>query len=194
MGFITFFSLLSVAAITWLILAFSQAEFQPLWSPPAAMRTVALVLMLFAFLFVVIGLLTPNPTVLIVGESLDHEDMGKGIVRITRHPFMWGVVTWGLAHLLANGDEASMILFGSLTFLAGFGPFSIDQKYAKRLGVEWEDFVKTTSNVPFAAITQGRNSWPSFAEIGWMRIAVALLTYLGFLALHPVLFGVSPLP
>ena len=31
-----------------------------------------------------------------------------------RHPMLWGVVVWAIAHLLVNGDEASLVLFGGL--------------------------------------------------------------------------------
>jgi uncharacterized membrane protein len=31
-----------------------------------------------------------------------------------RHPMLWGMVIWAVAHLLVNGDLASILLFGSL--------------------------------------------------------------------------------
>lgn len=39
----------------------------------------------------------------------------KGVVRSKiRHPMLWGVVLWSVAHLLVNGDTASLVLFGGL--------------------------------------------------------------------------------
>lgn len=39
----------------------------------------------------------------------------KGIVRTKiRHPMLSAVVIWSVAHLLVNGDQKSLILFGSL--------------------------------------------------------------------------------
>lgn len=35
-----------------------------------------------------------------------------------RHPMLWGMVTWAVAHLLVNGDLASIILFGGLAIWA----------------------------------------------------------------------------
>ena len=31
-----------------------------------------------------------------------------------RHPMLWGMVIWAVAHLLVNGDQASVVLFGGL--------------------------------------------------------------------------------
>ncbi len=31
-----------------------------------------------------------------------------------RHPMLWGTVVWAVAHLLVNGDLASVLLFGGL--------------------------------------------------------------------------------
>lgn len=39
-------------------------------------------------------------------------DIARGIVRITRHPFLWGVALWALVHFIVNGDLASVILSG----------------------------------------------------------------------------------
>lgn len=39
----------------------------------------------------------------------------KGSMRAwLRHPMLTGVVVWGVAHLLVNGDLASLILFGAM--------------------------------------------------------------------------------
>lgn len=35
-----------------------------------------------------------------------------------RHPMLWGTVIWGVAHLLVNGDMASVVLFGAMILWA----------------------------------------------------------------------------
>jgi uncharacterized membrane protein len=43
----------------------------------------------------------------------------KGRTRtLLRHPMLTGVLVWGLAHLLVNGDVASIVLFGGLSVWA----------------------------------------------------------------------------
>ena len=50
-----------------------------------------------------------------------------------RHPMLTGVMVWALAHLLVNGDLASLVLFGGLGLWA-LGGDRADQRAASRLG------------------------------------------------------------
>src|SRR5262245_51758515 len=186
------FSLLSLVGIIWLSRAYSHVEYIPLWGKVYALRPFALVVMLLAFFFVVLAFASPNPTA-VGGEALLAEkDAAKGIQRITRHPFLWGVALWSFTHLIMNGDLASVIFFGSFLILAVAGPFSIDRKRKQALGDSWNRFTALTSNVPFIAIIQGRNAL-KLTEIGWWRPLVAVIVYALLLYFHENLFGVSPL-
>jgi uncharacterized membrane protein len=187
------FSLLSLIGIVWLSRAYSLAEYIQLWGKFYAFRPYALVVMLLAFFFVVLAFTSPNPTA-VGGEALLAEkEPAKGIQRITRHPFLWGVTLWSFTHLLLNGDLASVLFFGSLLIVAIGGPFSIDRKRKKAVGEAWDRFAVLTSNLPFMAIIQGRNSL-KLREIGWWPPLLALILYGLFLHFHKNLFGVSPLP
>lgn len=42
----------------------------------------------------------------------------SNIKRLIRHPQLSAIVLWGLAHLLANGDGRSLVLFGTFTVWA----------------------------------------------------------------------------
>jgi uncharacterized membrane protein len=191
------FSLASVAALAWLIFAFGAARRDPasvmLWSSPPALRWVQLALQFLAFLLVVPGLTTPNPTSVAQQGLLERPDTVKGMLRITRHPFLWGVAIWAFGHLLVNGDAAGVVLFGSLLALSLFGTASIDAKRRRALGDKWDAFAAQTSNVPFAAIAAGRQTL-SIGEIGWWRIVLAVVLYAVTLWGHPHAFGVSPMP
>jgi uncharacterized membrane protein len=187
------FSLMSLVGIVWLSRAYGQAEYVPLWGEMQALRSVALIVMLLAFLFVVLAFTSPNPTA-VGGEALlGAKDPAKGIQRITRHPFLWGAALWSFTHLVLNGDLASVIFFGAFLILSAGGPFSIDRKRKKALGNHWDRFAAITSNVPFKAIVEGRNSL-EIRELGWWRVALAVVLYGLFLHLHEWIFGVSPLP
>jgi len=100
---------------------------------------------------------------------------------------------WSLVHLISNGDLASLVFFGSFLILAVRGPASIDRKRKKIFGEDWDQFAAVTSNVPFWAIAQGRNSL-MIGELGWWRIILVVVVYGFFLHMHKVFFGVSPLP
>src|SRR5262249_40564929 len=115
-------------------------------------RPVALVLMLLAFVLVVVGLITPNPTAAGGEIMLIADDPARGILRITRHPFLSGTALWAFTHLVANGDAASLLLFGSFLLLATVGATQIDAKRARRYGSQWTQFARATSAMPFLAI------------------------------------------
>jgi uncharacterized membrane protein len=185
------FSVTSLAGLGWMIYAYRRAPGIPLWGSLPGVRPVAFILMCLAFLLVVIGLATPSPTQ-VGAEARLTEGTGtvRGIVRVTRHPFLWGVALWGLVHVAANGDLASLVFFGSLLLLALGGPASIDAKRRRKLGSAWEAFAQKTSSVPFAAILSGRNSMASaMKEIGVVRPLVALIAYALVIVFHGRFFG-----
>jgi len=191
-GFLGFFSLLSILGMIWLVRGYAGAPLVSLWGPLPWFRPIALVLMLIAFLLVVVGLTTPTPTAVAGESNLDRAEPATGILRVSRHPFLCGVALWGITHLIANGDLASLILFGGLTILAAIGPRMIDGKRRRRFGDRWERFAAVTSVVPFAAIVQGRNEL-RLAEIGAVRVVLGVVLYVVFVWLHPLLFGTAPL-
>jgi uncharacterized membrane protein len=109
----------------------------------------------------------------------------RGIVRITRHPFLWGVALWALVHLIVNGDLASLVLFGSLLVLALGGTVSIDAKRRRHFGEQWTQFASVTSGVPFAAIAAGRNRLgPALVEMGVIKPLAAIVVYAAVFYLH----------
>lgn len=191
------FSISSVAGLAWLGFAFAQARLAPAntayWDLTPATRWVQIAVQLLAVLLIVPGLTTPNPTSVRQEGALDRADVVRGMLRITRHPFLWGVAVWAAGHLLVNGDAASIVLFGAMLILALFGTASIDAKRRRALGAKWDAFAARTSNVPFAAIAQGRQSL-SLGEIGWWRIVLAVGVWAALAWAHPFLFGVRALP
>jgi len=191
------FSLASVAGLTWLGFAFVAARSDPAnaayWQVTPVTRHVQVVLQLLATLLIVPGLTTPNPTSVRQEGALDRPDVVKGMLRITRHPFLWGVAIWAAGHLLVNGDRASLVLFGAMLVLAVFGTSSIDAKRKRVLGETWTSFAAQTSNVPFAAIAAGKQSL-KLGEVGWWRIALAVAIWAALLWGHPYMFGVAALP
>jgi uncharacterized membrane protein len=190
------YSLASIALLIWMGFAYAAAQRGPnpvYWSATPVTKWIQLGVTLIAFLLAVPGLATRNPTS-VAGEALlDRPNTVQGILRITRHPFLWGVALWAAGHLMVNGDLASLILFGSLFLLAVLGPSSIDAKRRRALGEKWDAFASETSAIPFAAIVQGRQQL-KIGEIGAWRLGIAVLVWAGLIAAHPMLFGVSPLP
>lgn len=188
------FSLASAGGIVWLALSYNAAfaaGSDVLWDFGPGVSHLGIIVVGLAFLLGVTGLLTPNPTA--VGQLAAAEREPTGVLRITRHPFLWGVALWAAFHLAANGDAASVLFFGTFLVLAVLGTFSIDAKRARKMGEAWAPFAKKTSNIPFAAILGGRNTL-KLGEILTFRQAAALGAFLVLLFLHAWAFGASPFP
>jgi uncharacterized membrane protein len=189
------FSLASIAALVWLCFAFGAARHDAAnvayWSITPLTRHIALGLVLIAFLLAVPGLLTNSPTRVRGGELVDKPDAAKGMTRISRHPFLWGAAIWALGHMIANGRTADLILFGTIFVLSLMGTASIDAKRQRALGERYAVFKTKTSNIPFAAIVQGRQSL-KIGEI-WWRLLVALVLWAIVLHFHTMWFGANPL-
>lgn len=84
-----------------------------LWDAPTWSRHIALVLMLFSFISLAAAYIPSR-----IGAAL-------------KHPMLLAVKVWALAHLLANGDAASLVLFSSFLAYAVYDRISL-----KRRGVE----------------------------------------------------------
>lgn len=88
-----------VAGLVLMILGYRAADFIPVWYPPSFMTHINNLLMLFALW--------------VYGSSAAKGAKAWPASKI-RHPQLTAVKIWALAHLLVNGDLASVILFGGL--------------------------------------------------------------------------------
>jgi uncharacterized membrane protein len=157
-GYLGIYSLIAVTTLGFLIYAFNRVPHtQFLWAPSVFGRTLAMIVMPFAFVFLLGGFMTRNPTAVGQEKTAAAVGQGQGVLRITRHPFQWAVVLWAFVHVVANGDAASLFFFGSLGLVSLIGTMLMDRKKAITLGAAWPAFAAATSNVPFLAIVQRRN-------------------------------------
>jgi len=190
------FSLASAALLTGMIVGVGQMRAdpfdplnEPLWSPPSWLHWPGYALVLLGLSLAFTGLFTPGPTTAGFEKGLAKPEPARGVLRITRHPFLWGVALWGVGHLFLNGERFAVMLFGALALMSVYGARSIDRKGAARDPEGWVKFEDVTSNVPFMAITQGRNKL-SLGEIGWRGLlGIAIAVALGLF--HRQLFGVA---
>jgi uncharacterized membrane protein len=187
-AYLGLYSLVAFAAIGWMVHAYSKAPVQPLWQ---GMRLLPALVMPLAFILVVCGVASRNPTAVGQDKALKADEPARGILRVTRHPVQWGILLWAAAHLLARGDLKSAIFFGGFALLSALGMLLIDARKARTLGDDWKRFAGATSNVPFVAIAQARNRFDA-GEIGIGKPLAGLALYAVFLLAHPWLFGARP--
>ena len=188
--YLALYSIISLVAIVWLVSAWRAAPLVQLWVPGAALTALPFFLVPLALLLQVCALCQPNPTA--VGQEVDADaaEPARGMLRVTRHPLMWGVGLWAIAHILAKGDLASLLFFGAFATLALAGTVLIDARKTRRNPPGWGVFLQRTSNLPFAAILQGRQRL-ELGEIGLLRVAVAFGLYVVLLWAHGWLFGAA---
>jgi uncharacterized membrane protein len=172
------YSTIALITLVWMAWAYAGAPREQLWT---GSREIPYVLMPLAFVLIACGYWR-NPTMVGADKLLKSEDPARGIIRITRHPIMWGLMLWAAAHIVARGDLKSLVFFGGFLLLALVGTLSMDAR--KRANPDWGRFAAVTSHVPFVAIAQGRNRL-DLHEIGWLRPAIGLAVFFAVLAFHP---------
>jgi uncharacterized membrane protein len=146
------YSLVSAAGLVLIVWGFGRYRadgYIQVWDPPFGLRHVTLLLMWFSF----VALVAANAPA------------GK-IKGMLRHPMLVGVKIWALAHLLANGDLGSLILFGSFLVWAVY-----DRIAVKRRG---------DAGAPRSGFTAGDA----------IAIVVGTVAYVAMFWLHPWLIGV----
>jgi uncharacterized membrane protein len=90
------YSVLLVLALVLIVIGWRSTPPTSLWVPPVGLRHLATALMPIA---VILFISARAPT---------------DIKQVIRHPQLTGVKLWAVAHLLANGELRSIVLFGGL--------------------------------------------------------------------------------
>ena len=147
-------SLLGLGLMVW---GFGLARQEPvqLWSPPAAMRHLAWLLNLITFVLLAAAYVR-----------------GNGIKAYIHHPMVLAVKVWALAHLLANGNTAHVVLFGSLLAWSIFA-FRAARQRDRVAGTKYP---RGTTGATGITVAIGVGAWIAFA-----------------LWLHGFLIGVRPM-
>ena len=108
-------TVLSFAAIYLMVKGYRAADVVPLWSPPAFLIHI-------------------NNLLMVVAVVLLNMRANRGVMRTwMRHPMLTAVKTWAVAHLLVNGDLASVILFGGILAWA-----VVDVIMINRMEPDWQ--------------------------------------------------------
>jgi uncharacterized membrane protein len=155
-GYRGLFSLVSALGFVLIVWGFARAPFLQVWSPPSWTRYVAMVLMLPVFILLIAAYLP-----------------GK-IKEMVKHPFLVAIKTWALAHLIANGDLASIILFGSFLAYAVIDRIALKHRPGPEHGMIGGIAPSPRNDV--------------IAVVGGLALYVVFLVWL-----HPLLIGSSPL-
>lgn len=186
-GYIAAYSALSLGLLWWLIVEAARAPYVEVIPPLQLFRWVPVLVMPVVCLLAVAGIGVDNP--------LSFGGMGRrpfdperpGVLGVSRHPLPLALVLWALAHLLANGDLAHVILFGLFAVFAGAGMAMIDRRRQREMGRDrWHEMARNTAWLSLAGL--------SGLRLSALQVAAAAAGYVALIVLHPVVIGVSPLP
>jgi len=144
-------SLAGLVLIVWGFAHYRAGGLIPVWSPPTFLKHLNVALMLPAVILVVASYI-------------------RGRIYTTlKHPMLSGIKLWAAAHLLANGDLGSIVLFGSFLGWAVFDRISLKHR--------------PDAGAPPIPVGGPGNDL--------IAIAVGIVAYLALaFAFHPVVIGV----
>ena len=159
-GYKTAFAVISAVGFALIVHGYGKLQVlagknPQIWVPPTWTTHLTLLLMLVSMVLLVAAYVPSN------------------IKRIVGHPMLAAVKVWALAHLLANGDLASIILFGSFMVYA-----VVDRMSVKRRG----------ASAPVEG-AQGGVMGDLVVVGGGLALYVAIAFFL-----HESLIGVPPIP
>lgn len=186
-GFLIGYSALSLLIIYWLAQAFANAPYIQLWPWSEAAAWLPVVMMPLACVLIVAGASSKNPFSLGLGAK-GYDPEHPGIVSVTRHPLMWGLVIWACSHIAVNGDAAGVILFVLMLLLSLAGTYTLEKARKRKCDPElWQRWYPPTVNLPFAAFKH-----IDWRGIGWLRLIAGLSLYLLLLFGHQAVIGIAP--
>jgi uncharacterized membrane protein len=157
-GLYSFVSLIGLVLIVWGYGEYRAGGYIQVWTPPVWARHLAVPLVWLSFVAFAAAYLPGR------------------IKRALKHPMLAGLKVWAFAHLLANGDLGSIVLFAAL--------------------LAWAVVARISTKRRDEVVDHGG---PAAAPAGWrndvLALAIGTVLYLVFLWwLHPLLIGVPALP
>jgi uncharacterized membrane protein len=115
------------------------------------------------------------------GANQNVDDI-HGMDRVSRHSTFWFLGLFGLGRALPNVFLPEIVFYTFPIVFSAIGSSHQDYRYRRGSGgTLTPQREAVTSNVPFAALVTGRQSWSKLAdEFKWMNAGVAALVGLGF--------------
>ncbi len=151
-GYKGIFSLLMLTSLALMVFGWRGSVPQSVYIPSQEMRLAGLVLVVIGFIFMAAA------------------NRPSRFGRLVRHPQLFGVLLWAAAHLLANGDSRSLVLFG------GLGGWCI---------------------IMMPLINRRDGAWNKPEAPSWLReivgVVIALVVVAVVVAIHPWIAGMPAL-
>jgi uncharacterized membrane protein len=180
-GFLLVYSLIALASFGWLIRCFGQTPADmPAWDghAPLVWALASLLTVVATGLF--LASFNRNPALAGAKATGLAAATPKGVFRITRHPMMFGIAIWAVAHILIAPTPRGLVLMGTIVLVAVVGSHLQDRK---KQALDAENFVPWVRRTPF---------WPDVRHLGQIGFGIwglALGVWLVATWLHMPLAG-----
>ncbi|PIE16741.1 MAG: NnrU family protein [Rhodobacterales bacterium] len=180
-GFGMAYSALSVAILTWVIVAAGRAPYIELWGWEPWMNYVPLLGMFVAIQILALSIGTPNRLSFGGWQNERYDPQHPGIIGWVRHPLLVALFLWAAAHMVPNGNLAHLIVFGLFAGFTLMGQKIIDRRSKRVLGLQqWQALTDTKREI-------------RLTRTGMIRMVIGVLVYLTILHSHEFFIGVPPL-
>lgn len=193
----TYFSvygLLSLLLLAGLIAAAGAAPYVEIWPALPWQRWVPNLVMPVVFVLAACGTGRAAPFTLGGRRDARLDPADPGLAAVTRHPLLIGMALWAGAHLVANGDLAHVLLFGSFLAMALAAIRGAEHRAARDLPEpDRTAFFGATAIFSLAPLADPAWRRRNLPRLG-LRGGLGLLLWLAALHLHEPLIGLSPMP
>lgn len=180
-GFMALYSIVALACLYWMNVAFRGAEPASLggsgmigWIAASALTLVAMVLLFGSF--------RANPALPAPGApEIAATREPTGVFAVTRHPMMWSFALWAISHIVLWWSWRTNVVALAILVLALVGAHLQDRKKDVLMGEAWKAWEARTSFWP---------RWSKLLSAGWLLWLVAAVAWVALTWAHLHLAGI----
>jgi uncharacterized membrane protein len=173
-GFQGAYTVVSFATLAWVYFAFTAAPPADLPGSGDAGWIAATIITLPAMILLA-GSLVGNPALPTPMAEAQARAEPKGVMRVTRHPMMWGIGLWAASHIILFWSIRTMVTALAMGILALVGAKLQDAKKEALMGESWAEWERKTSYWP---------RWGQLFSVGAVPLVAGTVLWLAGSYIH----------
>ena len=189
-GFKALYSVVAIATFLPLCYVYFSEKHAgvQLFTPTIELHYLSQVLILFALITLLQGLMTLNAQTTLAELTGRFPEEARGIQRITRHPQNFSFALFGIAHCLVLPFVGDWLFFGGFLVYGILSALHQDRRTRATGPEAVKQFQTDTSLIPFAAILSGKQRL-ALGEYNIIGVVVAVGLFITLRIFHGSLFG-----
>jgi len=173
-GFQGAYTVVSFVTLAWVYFAFTAAPPADLPGSGDAGWIAATIITLPAMILLA-GSLVGNPALPTPMAEAQARAEPKGVMRVTRHPMMWGIGLWAASHIILFWSIRTMVTALAMGILALVGAKLQDAKKEALMGESWAEWERRTSYWP---------RWGQLFSVGAVPLVAGTVLWLAGSYIH----------